>query len=68
MLATSLFASAVQAGGSWTTFTHSCPGANRTDALHRDADGSLWVGCGTNASGYGLQPGDSIFADRFDQP
>ncbi|MDZ7789667.1 MAG: hypothetical protein U5L08_04085 [Xanthomonadales bacterium] len=54
MLATSLFASAVQAGGSWTTFTHSCPGANRTDALHRDADGSLWVGCGTNASGYGL--------------
>jgi len=53
-VATCLIASAVQAGGSWSTFTHSCPGTNRTDALHRDADGSLWVGCGTNAKGYGL--------------
>ena len=39
---------------SWTTHSHPCPGANRTDALHRDPNGRLWVGCGTNAVGYGL--------------
>lgn len=49
-----LHGSAAFAGGSWTTYTHSCPGMSSTDALHRDADGSLWVGCGSNASGYGL--------------
>lgn len=53
-LATFLLVPTVQAGGSWTVFTHSCPGTNRTDALYRDADGTLWVGCGTNASGFGL--------------
>jgi hypothetical protein len=49
-----VLAPAAFAGGNWTTYTHSCPGDSRTDALHRDADGSLWVGCGSNASGYGL--------------
>lgn len=49
-----LHGSAALAGGSWTTYAHSCPGSSITDALHRDADGSLWVGCGSNASGYGL--------------
>lgn len=42
------------AAASWLTSSHPCPGGNRTDALHRDADGTLWVGCGTNATGYGL--------------
>lgn len=42
-------------GGSvWLISSHICPGGNRTDALHRDDDGTLWVGCGTNATGYGL--------------
>ena len=38
----------------WTIHGHACPGINRTDALHRDDDGTLWVGCGTAATGYGL--------------
>lgn len=38
----------------WTIHGHACPGLNRTDALHRDDDGTLWVGCGTAATGYGL--------------
>ena len=38
----------------WTVHGHPCPGVNRTDALHRDDDGTLWVGCGTGATGYGL--------------
>lgn len=41
-------------GNDWTAHAHPCPGGNRTDDLHRDADGTLWVGCGTNAAGYGL--------------
>ncbi len=41
-------------GGTWSTFSHICPGGNRTDALHRDPNGTLWVGCGTAAEGYGL--------------
>ena len=40
--------------GSWTVHSHPCPGGSRTDALHRDDDGTLWVGCGTNQVGYGL--------------
>ncbi len=42
-----------QAGGNWTYFTHPCAG-NRTDALQRDEDGRLWVGCGTTTNGTGL--------------
>ncbi|MBX3231962.1 MAG: hypothetical protein KIT84_12350 [Labilithrix sp.] len=38
----------------WTFKKHGCPGPNRTDALFEDTDGALWVGCGTNAVGYGL--------------
>ncbi len=38
----------------WLVSFHNCPGAYRTDALHRDSDGTLWVGCGTAAEGYGL--------------
>ncbi len=38
----------------WSTYGHPCPGPNRTDALHRDDDGTLWVGCGSGATGYGL--------------
>lgn len=53
-LTVALHASDTFAGGGWATYTHSCPGSSITDALHRDADGSLWVGCGSNASGYGL--------------
>ncbi|MBB5209337.1 hypothetical protein [Chiayiivirga flava] len=45
---------AAMAGGAWLDSTHPCPGGNRTDALWRDEDGTLWVGCGTNAVGYGL--------------
>lgn len=44
----------VQASGQWTTYTHPCPGLARTDALHRDANGTLWVGCGTGQNGRGL--------------
>lgn len=40
--------------GAWIIRNHTCPGGNRTDALHRDDDGRLWVGCGTAAAGYGL--------------
>jgi hypothetical protein len=42
------------AGGDWTISAHPCPGASRTDALQKDADGTLWVGCGTTATGTGL--------------
>ena len=43
----------------WSVHWHACPGANRTDALHRDVNGRLWVGCGTNATGYGLFHSDN---------
>jgi hypothetical protein len=42
------------AGGDWQITSHPCPGASRTDALQKDGDGRLWVGCGTTASGIGL--------------
>ena len=38
----------------WIISSHPCPGGNRTDALQMDDDGTLWVGCGTAAAGYGL--------------
>ena len=44
----------VHASGGWTLTTHPCPGGNRTDALQMDNNGTLWVGCGTAAAGYGL--------------
>ena len=47
-------ASAFERGATWSTHNHGCNGGNRTDALHRDPDGTLWAGCGTNATGYGL--------------
>ncbi|MEZ5465771.1 MAG: hypothetical protein R3F22_11245 [Lysobacteraceae bacterium] len=51
-------AGGVQAGGGiaddWLSSTHSCAGFNRTDAIHRDSDGTLWVGCGSNTGGYGV--------------
>lgn len=37
----------------WTTSSHPCVG-DRTNALHRDNDGTLWVGCGTTVNGTGL--------------
>jgi hypothetical protein len=37
----------------WAVTFHSCPGASRTDALLVEDD-AIWVGCGTNATGYGL--------------
>jgi hypothetical protein len=43
-----------QGTGGWAVHSHPCPGGNRTDALHVDDDGTLWVGCGTNGTGYGL--------------
>jgi hypothetical protein len=49
-----LQAHAERGGPTWTIYSHDCPGPSRTDALHRDADGTLWVGCGTNQLGYGL--------------
>lgn len=45
---------ASQRGAVWSAHNHGCNGGNRTDALHRDVDGTLWAGCGTNATGYGL--------------
>jgi len=53
-LTTTAPAETLRGGPSWTIYSHNCPGPSRTDALHRDADGTLWVGCGTNALGYGL--------------
>ena len=44
----------LQASGQWVTYSHPCPGLSRTDALHRDSDGTLWVGCGTTQNGRGL--------------
>lgn len=38
----------------WAVRTHPCPGINRTDAFHVDADGTLWIGCGSGAEGEGL--------------
>lgn len=38
----------------WTIHSHSCDGANRTDALLVEDDGTMWVGCGTNTGGTGL--------------
>ena len=38
----------------WQITFHPCPGPSRTDALQKDPDGRLWVGCGTNANGFGL--------------
>lgn len=40
-------------GGDWTLRSHPCVG-NRTDALHRDGDGTLYVGCGSTTTGLGL--------------
>lgn len=42
------------AARTWTLRTHPCPGPNRTDALLVEADGKLWVGCGSGADGAGL--------------
>ncbi|MEQ1501544.1 MAG: hypothetical protein ABMB14_04905 [Myxococcota bacterium] len=39
--------------GGWTFSAHPCVG-NRTDALWADDQDTLWVGCGTTATGYGL--------------
>ncbi|OAB63115.1 hypothetical protein AY599_18065 [Leptolyngbya valderiana BDU 20041] len=44
----------LHAGADWQITSHPCPGASRTDALQKDSDGTLWVGCGTTASGIGL--------------
>ena len=40
--------------GQWVTHSHPCPGLSRTDALHRDPNGTLWVGCVTTQNGRGL--------------
>lgn len=45
---------AIRGSDGWILSSHPCPGGNRTDALQMDDDGTLWVGCGTNAAGYGL--------------
>lgn len=47
-------AAPLASANTWLTSTHPCPGTLRTDALFRDDDGTLWVGCGSNAVGYGL--------------
>lgn len=47
-------ARSAQGAAGWTLHSHPCPGGNRTDALHVDDDGTMWIGCGTNATGYGL--------------
>ena len=44
----------IRGSDGWILSSHPCPGGNRTDALQMDDDGTLWVGCGTNAEGYGL--------------
>jgi hypothetical protein len=41
------------APATWMIEAHSCPGPSRTDALLVEAD-AAWVGCGSNAVGYGL--------------
>jgi hypothetical protein len=43
-----------QAGpGSWSIHNVGCD-ASQQHALHRDDDATLWVGCGTGSSGFGL--------------
>ena len=59
---------ALAGGDDWLVSTHTCPGANRTDALHRDDDGTLWVGCGTAATGYGLSMSEDGGATWQDAP
>ena len=54
----------------WSVFTHSCPGASRTDALWVEDD-AMWVGCGTNQLGYGLHrssDGGETWADVATSP
>jgi len=41
------------ASNSWVTASVNC-NASQQHALHRDEDGTLWVGCGTGASGFGV--------------
>lgn len=40
-------------GGSWSIYSVAC-NAPQQHALHRDDDGTLWAGCGTGASGFGV--------------
>jgi len=52
-----LFLAPIQAGDvdiDWLITSHPCSSTNGTDALHRDSDGTLWVGCGDSAEGIGL--------------
>ncbi|HWB80394.1 MAG TPA: hypothetical protein VG755_35765 [Nannocystaceae bacterium] len=53
----------------WMLEYHSCPGPSRTDALLIEADGA-WVGCGSNAVGYGLHArgGDGTWAEVVAEP
>lgn len=48
--------------GELTTSFHPCDGS-RTDTLWRDADGTLWLGCGEAALGTGLYTSDDDGAD-----
>ena len=43
--------------GDWTIYSHPCI-AEQGNPLHRDSDGTLWVGCGAGASGFGLWRSD----------
>lgn len=45
--------SAVAGNGNWVISSVNC-NASQQHALHRDDDGTLWVGCGTGASGFGV--------------
>lgn len=43
--------------GNWTYRSHPCL-ASQTNSLHRDPDGTLWVGCGSGQVGRGLWRSD----------
>lgn len=43
--------------GNWTVYSHPCL-ASQTNALHRDSNGTLWVGCGSGQIGRGLWRSD----------
>lgn len=54
---TILTAPAHAISGDWTLRSHPCL-ASQTNALHRDDDGTLWVGCGSGQVGRGLWRSD----------
>ena len=53
LITAALLSGPALAGGTWLTYSVNCQ-ASQQHALHRDSDGTLWAGCGSGASGFGV--------------